>query len=388
MFFFEAGSYTNTMAVNHQKLLKGRYEAERLSKDFSPDRIVPDFAFNVLNPPGLLYRPVVDEEYLQNGGKKPVWPEEKPFAACLTHDVDVVSYYSFKQPLRKLRTMLSVKGSTWLKLKSMADFGVQEMRAVSNGFKKDPLHFYERWIEEEKKVGAHSTFFFWPGWSNVTKHHHTDCAYELNDGMVFDGQKCTVAEMIQEIDRRGWEIGLHSSWCSFDDVAELKRQKDALEKVLGHEIHSVRQHCLHYDIRNTPRVHNDADFKYDSTLGFNDNVGFRFGTSYPWKLYDLMNEKELSIMEIPLIVQDGALLHPEKSMRLDEEMAFRYVVQMTEAVEKVGGVLTLLWHPQYIIKSAWWNLYIRSLRYLQQKNAWFCSVREVGEWWKNARKDI
>ena len=30
--------------------------------------IVSDFAFNVLNPLGLLYRPVVDEDYLTRGG--------------------------------------------------------------------------------------------------------------------------------------------------------------------------------------------------------------------------------------------------------------------------------------------------------------------------------
>lgn len=65
--------------------------------DFSPERIVPDFAFNVLNPLGLLYRPVVDEDYLARGGAKPVWPDGKPFAVCLTHDVDLVSLYSLRQ---------------------------------------------------------------------------------------------------------------------------------------------------------------------------------------------------------------------------------------------------------------------------------------------------
>ena len=66
------------MSINHQNLLHGRYEAECLPKDFSPERIVPDFAFNVLNPSGLLYRPVVDEEYLQNGGKKQHGRMESP----------------------------------------------------------------------------------------------------------------------------------------------------------------------------------------------------------------------------------------------------------------------------------------------------------------------
>jgi len=339
---------------------------------------VPDFAFNVLNPLGLLYRPVVDEEYLANGGQKPTWPDEKHFAVCLTHDVDAVSAYSLKQSLRSRSSQFLNGGRAFQKIKSLIGVGMDLAIAGIHIQKKDPLHCYERWLKAEKECGAKSTFFFWPGLSAVAKRHHTDCTYELYDPVVFDNQKCTVAEMIREIDRYGWEIGLHPSWYSYNDVDELKRQKEALEKALDHEIVSIRQHYLHHDIRVTPAVHAAAGFKYDSTLGFNDNIGFRFGTCYPWSLYDLKAEKELPIMEIPFIIQDGAMLNPAKGMRLDEETAFKYIKQITEAVEKVGGVLTLLWHPNHIIKSDWWSVYLRSLEYLKEKNAWFGSVREIG----------
>jgi len=367
------------MTINYQKLLQGRCEAERLPSDFSPERIVPDFAFNVLNPLGLLYRPVVDEDYLQNGGQKPTWPDGKPFAVCLTHDVDAVSLYSLRQSLRSRKAQLLNSNGVFQKVRSLAGLGIDLALSEIRSKQKDPLHCYECWLKAEKECGAHSTFFFWPGLSAVTKPHHTDCRYELTDPVVFDNQKCTVAEMIREIDQQGWEIGLHPSWYSFDDVNELKRQKESLEKALGGEVISIRQHYLHYDIHVTPAVHAEAGFKYDSTLGFNDNVGFRFGTCYPYHLYDLRAENELPIMEIPLIIQDGAMLNPAKGMRLDEETAFQYVKQIAEAVEKVGGVLTLLWHPNGIINQPWWDLYLRILKYLKEKDAWFGAVKEVGK---------
>jgi len=371
--------------INQQKLLQGRYEAERLPDDFSPERIVPDFAFNVLNPDGLLYRPVVDENHLQNGGQKPIWPGGKQFAVCLTHDVDAVSSYSPRQSLRAIQKQLLHGGSPIEIIKAFLRAGINLARA---GIKRDPLHFFERWLGLEKEVGSHSTFFFWPGWRNVAKHHHTDCTYELFDPVVFDNQKCTVAEMIREIDRQGWEIGLHPSWYSFDDADELKRQKDSLEQALGKEVISIRQHHLHYDIRVTPAVQAQAGFLYDSSLGFNDNIGFRFGTSYPWHLYDLKAEKKLPLKEIPLIVQDGAMLDQNKGLRLDEDTAFQYVHQITETLEKVGGVLTLLWHPDKIIFPDWWQLYQRTLKYLQQKDPWFACLREIGEWSTHARSSI
>jgi peptidoglycan/xylan/chitin deacetylase (PgdA/CDA1 family) len=337
-------SLKNQNSIDYQKLRNGYYEAERLPKDFSPERIVPDFAFNVLNPLGLLYRPVVDEAYLTEGGAMAVWSEGKPFAVCLTHDVDLISSHSFQQSVRKRAENIRNGLSMVTKARSLVGLVLDIVREIKHAKTQDPLHCYERWLEVEAAVGARSTFFFWPGWGSVSKHHPSDCTYELTDRVAFDGQKCTVTEMIQEIDRRGWEIGLHPSWYSFDDAQEMKRQKAALEMALGHDVVSVRQHYLHYDIRVTPRVQADAGFKYDSTLGFNDNLGFRFGTCYPWRLYDLHAKAELPITEIPLIVQDGAMLNPTKGMRLDEETAFQYVEQIAEAVERVGGVLTLLWY--------------------------------------------
>lgn len=265
-----------------------------------------------------------------------------------------------------------------MQARCLAGWGLEVARALVRGAAADPLSCYERWLEVEAEIGARSTFFFWPGWKAVSKHHPSDCPYGMEDQVIFAGERSTVAEMIRELDRRGWEIGLHPSWYSFDDKDEMKRQKAALEDAVGHEVESVRQHFLHYDIRVTPRCQAEAGFRYDSTLGFNDNVGFRFGTCYPWRLYDLRADTELPITEIPLIIQDGALLNPQKGMRLDEETAFRYVMQIAEAVERVGGVLTLLWHPNAIIKPEWWNLYLRILAYLKAKNAWFGTVREVG----------
>lgn len=363
---------------DYHKLLQGRYEAERLPGDFSPERLVPDFSFNVLNPTGLLYRPVVDEAYLAQGGKKPVWPQNKPFAACLTHDVDRVSVSTFQQSSR-IRELAIRNDRTFQQKVRNALGTLGDIRHIIKRVNaRDPLHCYEKWLKVEAEVNARSTFFFWPGWSAVRKHHSSDCVYELSDQIWFDGQRCTVKEMIREIDRRGWEIGLHPSWYSFNDVGEMKRQKDALEKALGKDVVSVRQHFLHYDIRVTPRVQSEAGFKYDSTLGFNDNIGFRFGTSYPWQLYDLKTDIQLPLVEVPLIVQDGAMLSPVKGMRLDHDMAFEYVVMVAETVKKVGGVLTLLWHPQYIINPDWWRLYLCTIDYLKQQNAWFCTTREAG----------
>jgi len=55
-------------ALDWSRLIRGAYEAERLPLDFTPEHAVPDFAYNVLNQSGLLYRPIVDEHHVAGGG--------------------------------------------------------------------------------------------------------------------------------------------------------------------------------------------------------------------------------------------------------------------------------------------------------------------------------
>jgi len=358
-------------------LLQGQFEASMLNKRISTDGFVPDFGFNILNRMGLLYRPVVDEKRLSSGMERPTWPDGKPFAVCLTHDVDHVSANSCLQVLRAAWRSVGQTSSKVL-LSRLFKVGVQLRSSLAR--KKDPFHCYEKWLELEAQVGAHSTFFFLP--NNVSRTHYTDGEYQYKDRVYFEGKPCQVGEMIHEIDRRGWEIGLHASWYAYDDAAELRRQKEQLEAVIGHGIVSIRQHYLHYDIRKTPQTHAEAGFHFDSTLGFNDNVGFRFGTSYPWQLYNLVDKTYISTLEIPLIVQDGALLNSNKGLRVDETTAFQYIVQLTDAVERVGGVLTLLWHADSVAIPARYNLYHQVLEFLRSRNAWFGSVGEIGKWWE------
>jgi len=370
-------------SIDYQDLLKGKYEAQSMPEDPFPGHMVPDYAFNVLTPRGLLYRPVVDEDFLARGKRKPEWPGAKPFAACLTHDVDAVSSVSLTPAIRKRLIRYTTSLLLSDRITSLMGVGVDLLRSFQYRKKRDPLFCLEQWLHMEKRVKSHSTYFFWPGLEVVRKRHASDCAYNLGDEIRFDGQPCTVAEAIREIARRGWEIGLHASWYSFDDVDELKRQKTVLEKAAGQEVVSVRQHYLHYDIRVTPHAHARAGFKYDSTLGFNDNIGFRFGTCQPWQLCDLETEATLPIIEVPLIIQDTAMLNPHKGMRLNEDTAFHYIRHLSETVQRVGGVLTLSWHPEYVVHASWKRLYVRTLEHLKKKNAWFGSIKEIMGHWKN-----
>ena len=342
---------------------------------------VPDFAFSQVNMTGNLYNPVIDHMWIGEKGEKPKWPDNKPYAVCITHDIDVISLQSNIDNFRRIKHVMK----TWSQQNSKQNLIIvfESLENIANSMfsNQDPYHRIEDWLKVEQEVDARSTFFFAP--EHVLKSHYSDCWYKYDDKLRFEGENITVAELMRELNRRGCEIGLHPSWYSYNSVDEMKYQKEQIEKVLDCEIVSVRQHFLHFDNRMTPSVQEAAGFKYDSTLGFNDNIGFRRGTSYAYPLYNIENSKTLPVWEIPLIVQDGAMFHSKKGMQLDKVKALEYIQMIAEKVKEVGGILTLLWHPHLIIDEISWNTFQEGLKMLQKDDPWFASVREIGDWWSN-----
>ena len=145
-----------------------------------------------------------------------------------------------------------------------------------------------------------------------------------------------IQDIMTIIESNDFEIGLHGSLQSFNHSDYLKEEKEILNSCKG-----VRQHYLKYDIYSTSRDQEKL-FDYDSTLGFADMIGFRRGTCMPFRLYDLMSDIQLDLIEIPLIVMEQTL---KSYMNLNIDDAYVRVVEMIDKIKQHNGLFTLLWHP-------------------------------------------
>ncbi len=326
-----------------------------------------------------IYRAGRDHEAQASGKRRLTWPDGASFAVCLTHDVDNVALHNPWMLLRRATSQLGCLLEDRDPMAVRAIIGsLAALRRCCKPWKRDPLYCYEQWLEMEEEVGAKSTFFFLPDGYGFK--HSTDGGYRHRDRVVFDGNRCTVAEMMRTIHQRGWEVGLHASWKSHDSLVEMQRQKNSIEAAIGDPVKSVRHHFLKYDIRVTPRIHAAAGLQYDSSIGFNDDLGFRYGTCFPWELHDVATREPLRVVEIPLIVQDIGLF--ESLAHGNPQLAFEWFLFLLKAVKEVGGVLTLLWHPGTIRKPSYIEVYRRALAHLAGENAWFGTVAEIGQWWQ------
>lgn len=175
----------------------------------------------------------------------------------------------------------------------------------------------------------------------------------------------------------GGEVGLHGSKAAHNSISLMKREKDEVEKCVGKNIESYRNHYLVISLPSTWRLLHEAGFKYDCTLGYADCAGFRNGMCYPFEPYDLERQDYIPVLEIPLAVMDGTVLD---YMKLDHAQAWTVIEKLIEEARRVNGVFTVLWHNTYFSGKDL-ELYKKILDRCSKNNAWLTSCKEIGDYW-------
>ncbi len=291
-------------------------------------------------------------EYLVNQGYSPKYPDNRDFAVCLTHDIDVI----YNPLISRLSSCAKfVRHKNWTKLAA-------GIAAIPR--KKKPYFNFREIMDLEEKYNARSSFYFF-----ALKPGDPDYSYDIRD----------VRDELKEIDQRGYEVGLHgghTAWNSFDVIAEEKKR---LEETFGKSVTGYRNHFLRFKVPDTWEYLAKAGFKYDATIGYADCAGFRNGMCHPYYPYNLKTEEFIDIMEIPLVVMDGTLW--DTYMRLSNEDAFSLMTRLIDTAAELHGVFTLLWHNSSLVKDSENQvMYEKILAYCNEKNAWMTSGKNIHEW--------
>jgi hypothetical protein len=154
-----------------------------------------------------------------------------------------------------------------------------------------------------------------------------------------------------------------------------------LERATGLTIETTRQHLLHWDVRSTPALQEQAGFRVDSSLAFNRNVGFRAGTSLPFRLFDVAGGAQLQLLEVPPVLQDVSLLDAW-GLGLELDRAREVVAEFVAIAAAAGTAITLVFHPDKLAQPRWLELYEWTLDEVVERGAWVTSLRGLEEWWR------
>lgn len=244
---------------------------------------------------------------------------------ALTHDVDFTSFLNFKMIRREIfgiavlnRQHLGVpQRATKLLFPLYALFGYD--------FPKIGLRFLRN---AEMDRDLKSTFFIKTGATGKQ-----DIPYRYNSR--------NMREFLKSLTESGFEIGIHPSMKTYVDVDQFVREKNRLQDALGKHIDSVRQHYLKFAAGKTVGIWEKAEMKYDSTLGFSREVGFRNSIAFPYPLYNFAEDRISQVIELPLILMDGTLA--ENKTITNEQALVRMKALMRET-KLADGAAAILFH--------------------------------------------
>jgi peptidoglycan/xylan/chitin deacetylase (PgdA/CDA1 family) len=314
----------------------------------------------------------------------PPVPEGGEFIACLTHDVDHVGIRNHKFDHTMfgflyrgtLGSVLDVcRGrKTWRQLGTNW-LAVLKLPLVHLGLAADFWYQFDRYLEIEQ--GVNSTFFVIPkkGEPGIDARGNRPARRAASYAAA------ELREPLQRLQSAGDEIALHGidAW---RDSAAGREEHEIICQLTGKAETGVRMHWLFFDERSPARLE-AAGFTYDSTIGFNQAVGYRAGTTQVFK--PTTTEK---LLELPLHVMDTAMFYPNY-LNLAPHQTEERILPLIANASRYGGVLTVNWHDRSVAPERLWDTaYVRLLELLQSNRARFLTAGQTVSWFRKRRAAI
>jgi hypothetical protein len=267
----------------------------------------------------------------------------KPIKVVLSHDCDVLlGNDRFSQTSRIYQMIKGLLKGDFYKLTA-------PIWIIYNFF--SPRKFYMNnvyaMIDLERQFGFTSILYIING---------------LGGRFGFRNNFSAVKELLTNIPEN-WEVGLHYNYDTFLDDTSFLRQRRELENALGREVLSGRAHYLKFDPLRSFLQLETHGLKFDESLGIPDSNGFRLGTAGVFYPLLIQEERPSSVLALPLQFWDS---------HLNTEIKITEYEEALKHLRKIGGVVSLLFHPGQFYNKEDPNMdgvYYRTLKALKEVQA-------------------
>ena len=270
-------------------------------------------------------KPIVDEICLEIQHKiKTKFPEiyfkQRVFKQINTHDIDYAWKYLYHSPKIKY-------GSFFKKIVKGNFAEAKQQIKVLNQQKKDPYDTFDylKTLAEKHQI---ETIFFWllGDYSTFDKNHH----------WKNEAQKKQINTIIT------WaEIGIHPSYQTNNQEDKLKTEINRLEKIINQPIKKSRQHFIKLSFPHTYQQLLINKISEDYTMGFPHQLGFRAGTSTPYKWFDVSTNEQTLLTIYPFVTMDVTL---KNYLKLTPQQALEEIKQLKQTIKAVNGTFITLFH--------------------------------------------
>jgi hypothetical protein len=301
---------------------------------------------------------------------EPRWPDGRRAAIALSHDVDQPERYALLQsawrPWRFRRHPRSYARAT-----------VRQVRARIRDAHPGDSWAWRQVADAEARHGFRSTFFV------ASTPFHSPHGGDVD--VRYDVRRSPYRAVMRELDAGGFDMGLHTGYRAWERPAWMAEERQRLQDATGLSIDGNRHHFwnLGPDIAATLRSHEAAGFSHDSSLAFNEHIGFRRSVAIPFWPWDATLGRPLRTLQIPTAIMDGNLFYGSS----DVEAGVAAVRETVDEITASGGVGSIDWHIQASVPCTpeywhWGEAYLAVLEDLAaRQDVWVTSHAEIERWW-------
>ncbi len=299
------------------------------------------------------------------------WPEGCHFAAALTHDLDVVSFWPLFTGLRAVELFRKHEWSALAKT----------VQAAATNLFSDPVtKSIEQILALEVKYQAKSSWFLICSTPSLRTWAAGDATYRPESRRL--------RQIIALLRSHNHSLGLHGSQATLLGPSIFAEQRTRLSELIGAKPSGVRQHYLKWQPGQTAESMAQAGFRYDTTVGFADRNGFRTGLADLYPLWHPRTDQAIDLDEVPFCWMDRA-----QSKYQGIEKPDRWIEQalaLAEAVQQVEGIWCGIWHPNLSAPLGFpgaLSAYEQLVQSLSARGAWLASLDEIVAW-RQARRSV
>jgi len=221
--------------------------------------------------------------------------------------------------------------------------------------KKDPYDTFDEILRLKKKFKHPLTFF------------HLLTTYSVFDHNISKNKSVYQREIKFLADYA--ETGLLTSYYTIDDAEMIEKEIKALENIIHKQVLTTRAHFNRIKIPKTYQNYNESEIKADYSMGYNQKIGFRAGTSIPFNFYDIENETETSLQLHPVSISDIMLKY---QYHFSAEKAVSIMLEQGRIIKKYKGHFYPAFH-NFILSDTddwkdWNKLYIETIKQFSKNN--------------------
>lgn len=163
-------------------------------------------------------------------------------------------------------------------------------------------------------------------------------------------------KLVEIILESGNGIGLHGSYYASEENL-YKLEAERLASAIGRPIIAHRNHYLRFNPDEFYSQLEAAGIKYDFSVGFSSEIGFRAGLAVPYLPFNHEKAIPSEVVEIPLIYMDRI------SHLSNETEIFDKLYLVLEEVKKYNGCVSVLFHPEsFAIDKRWLRFYEKLIK--------------------------